>query len=336
MTEAWVESVYCPPEARTPWSLAQLLAPAPVRYFGLGRIAMSAAFSAGGLKRGDTVLFPEFICAEATYAATTLGCQVSYYPVRPDLTPATEQKDWPKASAVVAVDYFGFAQDLTPFRYYVERTHALLVEDNAHGLFSRATDGSWLGLRADAGVFSFRKTIALSHGGALAIPPGSRIPAPDQGLYQHDLPTRWRVKESLRAFGRVVGASKLRALHRFGKGGGAGGGDRVEELALPPVALAGPLTIGDPELEVERRRALYQWCDEKARPLGAKPVFPALTAGAAPFTYAYRAPAGADETIEASLDASGLDVFRWPQLPPELEKGSPAHYRDVRCVRFLW
>ncbi|MBI5202397.1 MAG: DegT/DnrJ/EryC1/StrS family aminotransferase [Elusimicrobia bacterium] len=335
MTEAPLASVYCPPEARAPWTLGELLSPAQVRYYGLGRNAMSAAFSAGGLRRGDTVRVPAFICEEALYAASTLGCSAAFYPVRPDLGPAADPADWPKAAAVAAVDFFGFPQDLSPFRKYVERTHALLIEDNAHGLFSRAVDGAWLGLRGDAGVFSLRKTIALSHGGALAIPPGSRIPVPDQGLFQRDVPTKWRVKEGLRSLGRKLGGEKLRWVHRLARGGG-GGGVSSEGDALPPIALAGPLSIGDPELEVERRRALWAWCDEKARPLGAKPVYDALPAGTSPFTYAYRASASDAARVEEHFAAAGLDVFSWPKLPGELEAGAPVHTRDVRCVRFLW
>lgn len=110
----------------------------------------------------------------------------------------------------------------------------------------------------------------------------------------------------------------------------------MKDLALPPAALAEPLRIGDPELEAERRRALYVWCDERARGLGAVPVLGALATGAAPFTYAYRAPAEASRAIEAFFDEAGLDVFCWPELPPSRASGAPAHYRDVRCVRFLW
>lgn len=307
-----------------------------MRYFGLGRAAMTEAFRAAGLEGGSRVLFPAFICADATHAATALGCSVGYYGVAPDLAPAEDEKEWPEAAAVVAVDYFGFAQDLTPFRRYVSRTRALLVEDNAHGLFSRAPDGAWLGLRGDAGVFSLRKTIALPYGAALAIPPGSRVPAPPQGAFQHGAPLRHRAKQALRALGCATGGGALRALHKLARGGGGGGGGGLEESLMPPSALAAPLTLGDPELEVERRRALYAWCDRQARPLGARPVFASLPSNASPFTYAYRADGSAAARIEEHFDRAGLDVFCWPELPREVETNAPAHYRDVRCVRFLW
>lgn len=333
--KALLASVYCPPEAGKPWRLEDLLAPAQVRYYGLGRAAMTAAFRSAGLGLGDAVLFPALICGEAVEAATVLGCEPRYYPVAPGLEAGSAESEWPQAKAVVAVDYFGFPQDLAPFHRYASRTRALVIEDNAHGLFSRAPDGALLGLRADAGIFSLRKTIALANGAALAVPPGGRVPLPAQGSFQAGEPARFRVKRALRRAGRAIGSVPLRALHRLARGG-AGGGGGPEGPPDPPVALAGELRVADPELEVERRRALYLWCDERARPLGAQPVFPALPTGVSPFAYAYRASAGTAEALEALFDEAGLDVFSWPELPRGLEDSAPEHYRDIRCVRFLW
>ena len=69
--------------------------------------------------------------------------------------------------ALLAVNYFGFAQDLAPFREYCLRTGATLIEDNAHGFLSKDTSGVLLGTRADLGITSIRKTFRLVNGAAL-------------------------------------------------------------------------------------------------------------------------------------------------------------------------
>ncbi len=72
-----------------------------------------------------------------------------------------------QCKAVLAVNYFGFAQDLAPFREYCSRTGATLIEDNAHGFLSKDTSGVLLGTRADLGITSIRKTFRLVNGAAL-------------------------------------------------------------------------------------------------------------------------------------------------------------------------
>lgn len=329
-------SVYCPPAARRPWRLDDLLAPARVRYYGLGRAALTDALRAAGFPRGSKVLLPAFVCAEAAAAVTSAGCEPVYLPVAPSLSPAQCETGWPDVSAMIAIDYFGFPQDLAPFKRYAARRNALLIEDNAHGLFSRTPDGTWLGLRGDAGVFSLRKTIPIANGAALAIPEGSPLTPPPPGAFQQGIPARYRVKQGLRSLARVTGTGPVRALHKLLRGAKREGSGAPDDALVAPALLAAPVSIADPELEVQRRRELYAWSDARLKPIGAVPVFPQLPQGVSPYTYAFRAPEASLPRIERALDQAGLDLFPWPELPAEVERGAPGHYRDVRCVRFLW
>mgnify|MGYP003896109965 FL=1 len=70
---------------------------------------------------------------------------------------------------MLAVNYFGFAQDLSPFREYCSTTGATLIEDNAHGFLSKDSAGNLLGTRADLGITSIRKTFRLVNGAALYV-----------------------------------------------------------------------------------------------------------------------------------------------------------------------
>ena len=138
-----------------------------VRYYSLARYAMIEALSLAGVGNGSCVLLPEFLCRDMLAPLHLLGARVCWYPVASNLQAATNPADWPKADVVLAVNYFGFPQDLESFRIYEARTGALIIEDNAHGYLSRDQTGNLLGCRTGLGLFSFRKTLRIPDGGAL-------------------------------------------------------------------------------------------------------------------------------------------------------------------------
>ena len=144
-------------------------APGAFRFFSLGRHALAEALRAAGINAGDKILLPDFICRDVLASLAAVGAQVVWYPVGEDLRPASAVETWPEASAVVAVNYFGFPQPLEPFCAYAARTGAVLIEDNAHGFLSRDGAGRWLGTRGNAGIFSLRKILPLADGAALVV-----------------------------------------------------------------------------------------------------------------------------------------------------------------------
>src|SRR6266550_4661429 len=109
-------SIYCPPSADKPWRIEDLLAPAALRYFSYGRVALAEALKWAGLKKGESVLLPEFICREVAAAVSSAGGISAYYPVGKNLQPSSDLSRFPPARAVVAVNYFGFPQNLNIFK----------------------------------------------------------------------------------------------------------------------------------------------------------------------------------------------------------------------------
>ena len=83
-----------------------------IRYFSLGRHALAAGLRALGVGAGQSILLPEYICRDLLAAVHAVGALPVFYPVALNLCPATPQENWPAASAVLAVDYFGFPQPL--------------------------------------------------------------------------------------------------------------------------------------------------------------------------------------------------------------------------------
>lgn len=336
-------TVYSPPRAKAPWRVEDLFAPAAARFYGHGRNALAEALRLAGAA-GGRVLLPSFICRDLLSAIAAAGAEPAFYGVRPDLSPDEDQSRWPDARAVLAVDYFGWPQELAPFEAYARRTKAVLVEDAAHALFSRDAAGRLLGTRAPLGILSLRKSLPLPNGGALlAADPALRAKLPPQASFEPVPGRRPALKAAARpllalagAVGAHMGLTAMRTLR--GNASGHVAPDPESERILPEPAapcleLGRPLVCADPAIEASRRRALWAFCDGLARRAGLAPVFPSLPDGVVPYAYALR---GDLDQARPLFAAAGLTVLPWPDLPEALAASAPAHHRNVALVHFLW
>jgi hypothetical protein len=318
------------------------------RYFSLARHALAAALRAAGIGAGARILLPEFICRDVLAAVTAAGATPCWYATQADLTPAADPNTWPQAAAVIAVNYFGFAQDLAAFRRYTSRTGALLIEDNAHGFLSRDPDGQWLGCRADIGLFSFRKTVSRLNGAACVIA-GEEIRARLPAQLPEGTAPRIggaRLKHALRRLPwcgpRLAGiataaARNLRCL-RTGNALPASAADAESTIpgpAAPPDGLINDLAGHAATEEIARRRRLFEKFLALANHAGVAVVYDALPAGTVPYGFAFRN-SGAIEPLRREAARCGLDVLPWPDLPAAIQPSAPAHYRDLWLINFLW
>lgn len=341
---ALVRTIFSPPRARRPWSLGDVLPPGVTTYYSLGRWALVEALRMHGIGPGDRVLIPALICRDVLAAISQVGATADFYPVSRQLCPATLE---PAAGtrAVLAVNYFGFPQDLRPFRELCARTGAALIEDNAHGLFSRDRHGAWLGGRADAGIFSFRKTIAVPDGGALVVGPGA--PPAERVTPARRLAIRYHAKQAIRRVAgrvdpvRTIGAIAAvqrvrRSLHAEAPPSHRDAETRIPHAASPPATIMNRIAVADPELESQRRRALYRLSRQILDSAGVGTVFPDLPEHVAPYGCPLLAPAGDVAAIAAHLARHGMPLVPWPDLPTAIASSAPDHYRQLMVVPFLW
>lgn len=330
-----VSTVYAPPRAKKPWRLEELYAPAALRHYAYGRQALAEALRLSGAA-GKAVLLPAFICREVLSAVAAAGARPAFYGVAPDLTPEETPERWPDAAAVLAVDYFGWPQDLAPFEAYARRTGAVVIEDAAHALFSRDASGRLLGGRAPLGILSPRKSLPLPNGGTLlASSPDMIERLQPQGAFEPAPGRRPALKAAARPFLGLAGAKvALAALSAWRASRAEAASETEVPAASPCPELERPLVCADPAIEASRRRALWALCAPLAAKAGAVPVFASLPDGVAPYAFAFRAkdPAAATRT----LAAEGLSVLPWPDLPAELGDAAPGYYRDVHLAHFLW
>ena len=318
------------------------------RYFSLARHALVAALRAAGIGAGARILLPEFICRDVLASVAAVGATPCWYATAADLTPAADQRAWPQAAAVIAVNYFGFAQDLAAFRRYVSRAGAILIEDNAHGFLSRDPDGQWLGCRADIGLFSFRKTANRLNGAACVIT-GENIRAhlsaqlPDGTAPRlGGSPLKYALRRLPWCGPRLAGiataaAQALRSL-RTGHALPASAADAesaIPDAPAPPDGLINDLGCHAATEEIARRRRLFEKFLTLANQSGVAVVYTALPAGAAPYGFAFRHSAAAAPLLREAMRC-GLDALPWPDLPAAIRPSAPAHYRDLWLINFLW
>lgn len=323
-----------------------LVAPGAARLFSLGRHALAEAFRAAGIGTLDRVLLPEFICRDVLASLHEVGAIPVWYPIGEGLRPSSPPQDWPQARAVLAVDYFGFPQALDPFHVYAQRTGALVIEDNAHGLFSRDAEGRWLGTRTNAGVFSLRKTLPLADGAMLVVNPrlAEALGAPLAEAGQGFTPSA-KLKARIKRF-PMIGAAVSSAItylvrmsRRMSTGHAIAPSDAFDEVAMPyppapHIGLAADLAAVDIDAEIERRRGLYRTAETVARLAGVKPLLSDLPRMISPYGFAFRA--SVDEgPLRRWAASKGLEIINWPALPDAIERQAPEFYRNVRLVNFL-
>ena len=126
------------------------------------------------LQPGDEVIVPSFTFVSTANAFVLRGAKPVFCDVRPDTLNLDESKlaalFTPRTRAVVPVHYAGVACEMDAINALAARHGAVVIEDNAHGLFGKYK-GRWLGTLGAMATQSFHETknITCGEGGALLI-----------------------------------------------------------------------------------------------------------------------------------------------------------------------
>ncbi len=347
-----VRQVYRPPVQAAAFDLEKFYSPSRLSRYGFARHALHEALKLirARIPGKHLVLVPEFICRDVLSALSALGLEPRFYPVDEQFRPIASELEPafadPSILAGLVVDYFGFAQDLEPFKSLAQRLNIPLIEDNAHGLLSRDPAGHLLGSRLDYGLLSMRKTFPLMNGGALiqmsedvSLPSVAESKTTAIGL-------RRKLKSSIREWVPLLGvrpivwASSLnRARRKWKTGSEFVRGAPEDEFQLPePKEMLNPEDLShlDPVAEARRRRDLYLMLDPLLKAVGANPVFERLPEGCVPFAFPFRIAREQEPALKKRLFQLGLEANLWPDLPTAVLRQAPDHYQNVQLVRFMW
>ena len=318
-----------------------------VRYYALARQALVQALQLALVGHGDNVLVPALICKDVVASIHTVGATPIFYEVDTNLAPIGFVK-FQNFKAAIAVNYFGFPQDLTIFERQCELVGASLIEDNAHGYLSEDSSNRRLGTRAHLGIISIRKTLRIADGAQLLVNDNSIKSLPTQltftqlspGLRQTLQRFLLRIQQSI----RLPLLDWTRSLVRIGR-------KLVTGKALPvspssaefeEIILSAPRESSikrikqlDEHAEVERRRALYVKVDSVLTKCEVSPIFTSLPHGCVPYGYPFYASARNAKSAEILVKHLGVEVIHWPDLPESVIDIAPDHYKEVWLVNFL-
>ena len=318
-----------------------------VCYYRLGRHAFLAALNMLGLQPGEKILLPAIVCRDLLAAVHAIDGVPVFYEVGQDMGPIAFPVE--KVRAVIAVNYFGFPQDLSLFRKYCADTGAILIEDNAHGFLSCDVSGALLGTRGDIGFFSIRKTFAVPDGALLMVNDATlRNWLPEQLPFRKgSLSPGFFIQNGLRWLQKNIGINFLMMGRRAARliryvRTGYFIAPMVPEsefempgMPEPHMYLLKVLPKFDQEKEISRRRKLYHTFHSKFASIGIQPVFDSLPEGVAPYGYPFFATGEALQKARSIAGSMGLDCIPWPDLPNAIEKDALFHYRSLLIVNFI-
>jgi hypothetical protein len=296
------------------------------------------------LKKLDTksVYLPSFICRDMLAPINTLNIKYYFYEVNEKLEPILEDI---KCDIILMVNYFGFEQDIEPFKQYKNKYDAIIIEDNAHGFLSSDKNNNLLGTKGDIGLLSIRKTISLPNGGALLINNEKLNIEPDKCIVKNsfeDDKYYQKLKIKKLFFSKYLGVSFVlfRRLLRYLKTGHTIPlPNKEDEYQLPtnskltPILENSSLNI-DIDYEKTRRVNMYKDIQQWAKRFDIKPIYE-LYDGAVPFEFAF-INNGRYKEFKRYLYLQGFFILPWPDLPDEVTDKCPKFYKNVKVVPFLW
>lgn len=342
-----LRSVYAPTRAANPSRIGQLYAPSKLYFFAFARHALVDALRLLRIQKNDFVAFPEFICRDLLSAAHFHGAQICFYPVASDLTPRLDNIMAFRPKAILAVNYFGFPQDLQVFHDVATTVGATVIEDNAHGLFSRDSHGQLLGTRSLLGLLSPRKSLPIPNGGTLVLARDFR-PALEPKMLPN-LRTRNRILElklGLAPITRSIGpqparlATQMLRYARFLRYSTlirTGTEDDEYELPEPinPDHVEEHASAFDFQKMMDQRRELYEFLSAEFSALSEVPT-PRLAPGTVPYGFPVVLNANAKKEFDQRLRRFNLESFPWPSLPSAIRPPREHWYNKLHLVRFLW
>jgi dTDP-4-amino-4,6-dideoxygalactose transaminase len=171
-----------------------------------GRYAIALAAELLGFRPGDEILLPAYHCSSMVDPMLKAGAKPVFYRVQSDLSVDlnhVEELTGNRTRALLAVNYFGFPQDLLALRAYCDAAGILLVEDCAHCFFGTVA-GRPVGSFGDFAVGSYWKFFPVIEGGCLVIR-NPDLPMPDvarDNVYM-DLKTAYNTLEQAINYNRL-------------------------------------------------------------------------------------------------------------------------------------
>ena len=285
-----------------------------------GRAAIYQACQALNLNGPGRVLVPAYHCGAEVAPYQASGLTPEFYPIRADLSTDLEALEAsaslkPDVKVIHLTHFFGFPGPVDQVANIAARYNLPLIEDAAHGLFSQAGNRP-LGSDAAASIFSLPKTLPVSDGGLLRLPPLSRL----IGSLRMKRPPFVTCCRSLRrqAAWKIRHGLKLNAA-KASKAATTWERVPVSEVGFDPLTAHWSLSLlskavlarTDWQVVVDKRRANYQTLLNQLVPannMSLEALLPDLPAGVSPWVL----PLKVRDPSTLATDLKTRGVAAWP------------------------
>lgn len=321
--------------------------------FKLGNFARESLLNALNLlniRSGDKIALPSLICKDLLAPINILNLKIIYYDVDHRLQPIGLETLEP-ASLILAINYFGFPQDMASFHFYCKKHGAVVIEDNAHGFLSVDENKCPLGFRGDIGIFSFRKVVPVRNGSAFVVNNPNLLERHNITTDQMPIgvfPLTYQKRNVMRIFSPLLGnqhillSSKLvRMLRKIRSGNPMITSSPDSEYKIPVsddknLTFLHDLSTLDPNFEVTRRRELYHRAEQALASSPIEPIYQSLPQNTSPLGYPFYCSKNNIEKVVSRLKRASLECHTWPDLPQSFRDSAPSFYQDLHLVRFKW
>ncbi len=306
---------------------------------------MRDALRYAGIESGDSVMLPSFICRDLLASVAEIGAQTIFYEVDRALRPM-HLDTTNVVKAIVAVNYFGFAQNLEAFREFANKTGAVIIEDNAHGYLSRDENNQLLGSREKFGITSFRKTLLVDDG-AILTTSLSQLEIDEQLPFDESTSSnRNKLLHLLSGFEKrtkfpavAVGQFISQAIRLVTTGSRLPKLDEFAETRIPGMPNPHRQSVEllhklNESAEISRRRNLYLKLQPKVVEVGAKLVFDALPTYTCPYGLPVYATSQVKRKLTKIARKNRVTLMRWPDLPMEVLPTAPDFLKNVWLLNF--
>ena len=290
------------------------------KFFSFGRNAIYHIFENINLEKDDLVLIPNLICDVVLPPIEKFSNNIAYYSLNSRLEPDNIY-EYKNVKVIFVVNYFGFPQDISKLLNYCLENQIILIEDNAHGIFSKDKLNNYLGTRADFGIFSYRKTFFLPDGAILFHKSINYIQNVNYQYWNPILIT-YNIKKILLFLSKISNINILLIFRK--KYLRLKNTIKVKERsdnnlnidARPIKYSINFLSNVNEKKEFNRRRRLYLYFDQYLKNYNIKPVFDYLPFNTCPYGYPFYV---IDETelmrVIHFSNKCGFECVYWPTLP---------------------
>lgn len=142
-------------------------------FFPLGRDALIYGLKLLNIKPNASIIIPSFICNSFISPLKSVGYKLIFIDVDEDMNMDSDKilkllKNNTDIEAILVVHYFGFLSNINDIVSLCKNFKVRVIEDCAHGFLSSHNKTDF-GSFGDISIFSMRKTLPVSDGGALII-----------------------------------------------------------------------------------------------------------------------------------------------------------------------